>query len=151
MAFRRGDRVRQVPDEFAFRVLDDERLVWVFGPDAWIEQELAPQVAELLRDDPELASFDFLIDLRTTTAIAPVEYPPDRWVGILRGSRASLAGTRVAFVGSRATALSNLSLGKPLAAAWLDVELEFFRSVRPALAWLGREGLEEARWPDRPD
>jgi len=139
-----------VPGEFAFRVLDNERLVWAFGADAWIEQELAPRVAELLRDDPELASFDFLIDLRTTTAIASVEYPPDRWVGVLRGSRASLAGTRVAFVGSRATALSNLSLGKPLATAWLDVELEFFRSVPLALTWLGRDGLEQARWSDRP-
>ncbi len=139
-----------MPDEFAFRVLDDERLIWAFGPDEWREQELASQVAELLRDDPELASFAFLIDLRGTTTIAPVEYPPDRWVGILRGSGASLSDTRVAFVGSRATALTNLSLGKPLAAAWLDVELEFFRSVPLALTWLGREGLEEARWPVRP-
>ncbi len=136
-------------DEFSFRVLDDERVVWAFGPDEW--QELAPQIAELLRDDPELASFAFLIDLRTTAGIAPVESPPDEWIGILRDSGASLSGTRVAFVGSRATALSNLSLGKPLAAAWLDVELEFFRSVPQALAWLGREGLEEARWPDRLD
>ncbi len=137
-------------DEFAFRVLEDERLIWAFGPDEWRDQELAPEIAELLRDNPELASFGFLIDLRTTTAIALVEYPPDRWVGILRGSGASLSGTRVAFVGSRATALSNLSLGKPLAAAWLDVELEFFRSIALALAWLGREGLDEDRWPARP-
>lgn len=137
-------------DEFEFRILRDDSLVWAFGPPEWRDQELAPGIAELIRNDPELASFGFLIDLRTTTAIDPVEYPPGDWIGALRDSGASLAGTRVAFVGSEATELSNLSLGKPLAAAWLELEFEFFRSIPQALAWLGREGLDEDRWPARP-
>ena len=137
-------------DEFSFRVLDDERLIWAFGPDVWRDQELAPQIAELLRDDPELASFGFLIDLRTTTAIVPVGYPPGIWVRTLSDPGAPLSGTRFAFVGSDATELGSLSLSEPLAAAWLELEIEFFRSVPLALTWLGHEGLEEARWPDRP-
>lgn len=137
-------------DEFEFRILRDDSLVWAFGPPEWRDQELAPGIAELIRNDPELASFNFLIDLRGTTGIDPVEYPPDRWVGILRSSGASLSGIRHAFVGSDETELGSLSLSKPLAAAWLELELEFFRSIPQALAWLGREGLDEARWPDPP-
>ena len=106
--------------------------------------------AELQGSHPELASFGFLIDLRTTTTIVPVEYPPGIWVRTLSDSGASLSDTRFAFVGSNATELGSLSLSKPLAAAWLELEVEFFRSVPLALTWLGREGLEEARWPVRP-